>query len=72
MWDGLAIALPFTVVLAHILRDRAGFTVTELMLVMGLAVVVAGIAVPVTKHATDGMQLDMAAREIERQLQTAR
>ena len=42
------------------------------MLVMGLAVVVAGIAVPVTKHATDGMQLDMAAREIERQLQTAR
>ena len=45
---------------------------TELMLVMGLTVVVAGIALPVTRHATDGMQLDMAAREVERQLQTAR
>ncbi len=58
--------------LAYTLFDRTGFTLTELMLVMGLAAVVAGIAVPVTRHATDGMRLDMAAREVERQLQTAR
>ncbi len=58
--------------LAHTLPNHRGFTLTELMLVMGLTAVVAGIAVPVTRHATDGMRLDLAGREVERQLQTAR
>ena len=58
--------------IAHTLPNHRGFTLTELMLVMGLTAVVAGIAVPVTRHATDGMRLDLAGREVERQLQTAR
>ncbi|MGH9370327.1 MAG: pilus assembly FimT family protein [Vicinamibacterales bacterium] len=51
---------------------EAGFTLIELLGVVTVFAIVAGMAVPALKDMVDGMRLGQAAREVERELQTAR
>ena len=53
------------------LRDTSGFTLIDLLMVIALVALIAGIAVPAATNATEGMRLGMATREVEQQLQTA-
>jgi prepilin-type N-terminal cleavage/methylation domain-containing protein len=52
--------------------SEAGFTLIELLGVVTVFAIVAGMAVPALKDMVDGMRLGQAAREVERELQTAR
>lgn len=49
-----------------------GFSLVELMGVVVVLAILGGMVVPAMKNATDGMRLGQAAREVERELQTAR
>jgi prepilin-type N-terminal cleavage/methylation domain-containing protein len=49
-----------------------GFSLTELMMVVALAGTLMAISVPLITNVTDGAKLNTAAREVERELQTAR
>lgn len=51
---------------------EGGFTLVELMGVIAVFAIIAGMAMPMLKDASDGMRLGQAAREVERELQTAR
>jgi len=53
-------------------RDVRGFTLIELLVVMMLISIVAGMAVPLITSSSAQMRLSNAARQVERQLQTAR
>jgi prepilin-type N-terminal cleavage/methylation domain-containing protein len=53
-------------------RGRAGFTLIELLVAAGVFVVAAGVAIPMLSRALEQYRLGMAARDIERELQTAR
>jgi prepilin-type N-terminal cleavage/methylation domain-containing protein len=49
-----------------------GFSLTELMMVVALAGTLMAISVPLITNVTDGAKLNTAAREVERELQSAR
>jgi prepilin-type N-terminal cleavage/methylation domain-containing protein len=53
-------------------RPAAGFTLTELVLVVGIFGVLAAIAVPVTINVSEAIRVNGATREFEREMQTAR
>lgn len=53
-------------------RGEAGNTLVEMMGVMMVFGILGAMVVPMMKDATDGMRLGQAAREVERELQTAR
>lgn len=50
----------------------AGFSLTEMLAVVAVLVIVSATAVPMMRDATESMRLGQAAREVERELQTAR
>ncbi len=54
------------------LPHERGFSLTELMLTVAVAATLAGIGVPVYRNVTESAKLSGAAREIERELQSAR
>jgi len=53
-------------------RARAGFTLVELLVVMGVFVIMSAVAMPQLGRALDLYRLGIAIREVERELQTAR
>lgn len=52
--------------------DASGFSMTELLLVVSVLTVMAGIAVPTTINVSEAVRLNGATREFERELQTTR
>ena len=56
----------------HRRRTGAGFTLVELLMVMAVLVIMAGVAMPQLGRALDLYRLGIAVREVERELQTAR
>ena len=52
--------------------DVRGFSLLELLLVVALLATVGAMAVPAVTNSLDGMRVGMSAREVERELQTAR
>jgi prepilin-type N-terminal cleavage/methylation domain-containing protein len=52
-------------------RER-GFTLLEVLMVTTVFAIIAGIGMPLLSDITDSMKLGQAAREVERELQTAR
>jgi len=53
-------------------RDAHGFTLVELVAVMALVLTVSAIALPSMLAARDRIRLGQAAREVEREIQTAK
>src|SRR6266571_3935398 len=49
-----------------------GFTLIELLMSVAIIGIIAGIGVPLMNNAAENMKLGEAAREVERELQTAR
>jgi prepilin-type N-terminal cleavage/methylation domain-containing protein len=49
-----------------------GFTLTELLIVVALIAIMAGIAVPLLVNVADGIKLGQSTRDVERELQAAR
>jgi prepilin-type N-terminal cleavage/methylation domain-containing protein len=56
----------------HFRRSRAGFTLVELLVVMGVFVIMSAVAMPRLAGALENYRLGMAIREVERDLQAAR
>jgi prepilin-type N-terminal cleavage/methylation domain-containing protein len=56
----------------HMRNAPRGFSVVELMLTVAIAATILTIAVPVMTDVSDGSKLSGAAREIEREFQSAR
>lgn len=56
----------------HRRRGQAGFTLTELLMVMAVFVIMSVVAMPQLGRALDLYRLGIAVREMERELQTAR
>ncbi len=54
------------------LRPAAGFTLLDTLVTMAILAVLMGMAVPVMTDITRSMRLGQGAREVERELQTAR
>lgn len=52
--------------------DSAGFTLVDVVAVVGVLAVIAAMAVPAMLTGLDQMRLGQAAREVERELQSAR
>ncbi len=50
----------------------AGFSLTEMLAVLTVLIIVSATAVPMMRDASESMRLGQAAREVERELQTAR
>ena len=55
-----------------VLRTSRGFSLTELMFVVAFAATLMAIGVPVLNDVSESTKLNGAAREIERELQSAR
>jgi prepilin-type N-terminal cleavage/methylation domain-containing protein len=53
-------------------RDVRGFSLVEMVLVVAIIAIVSGIAVPQILNSSRQMKLSGAARQVERELQTAR
>jgi type II secretory pathway pseudopilin PulG len=53
-------------------RGEAGFSLVDMLGVVMVFGILAAMVVPAMKNVTDGMRLGQAAREVERELQTAR
>jgi prepilin-type N-terminal cleavage/methylation domain-containing protein len=53
-------------------RDVRGFSLVEVLLVVAVLAVIGGMAVPAITSSTRQMRLSAAARQVERELQTAR
>jgi prepilin-type N-terminal cleavage/methylation domain-containing protein len=58
--------------MSHMRHAQHGFSVVELMLTVAIAATILTIAVPVMTDVSDGSKLNGAAREIEREFQSAR
>ena len=54
------------------LRTQSGYTLPELMLIVGVAATLMAMAVPVAQDVTAAIKLGEAARMVERELQDAR
>jgi len=57
---------------APTIRQDCGFNLIELLVTTSLIVIIAAIAVPLMTNASDAIKLSQSAREVERELQTAR
>ena len=58
-----------------VLKPRSqerGFTLIEVMMMSALIVIISGIGVALMRNVADGIKLGQAARQVERELQTAR
>jgi type II secretory pathway pseudopilin PulG len=54
-------------------RDReCGFTLIEVMMMSALIVIISGIGLALMRNVADGIKLGQAARQVERELQSAR
>ena len=53
-------------------RNDRGFTVTEMVIVVAMIGILAGIALPVMKDVTASIKLNEASRMVEREMQDAR
>jgi prepilin-type N-terminal cleavage/methylation domain-containing protein len=53
-------------------RHDRGFTVVEMLMVVTMIAVLAGIGLPVMKDMTESIKLNQAARLVEREMQDAR
>ena len=53
-------------------RNDRGFTVTEMVIVVAMIGILAGIALPVMKDMTASIKLNEASRMVEREMQDAR
>jgi prepilin-type N-terminal cleavage/methylation domain-containing protein len=53
-------------------RPEAGFTLIDVMLTLSVLGIIAAMAVPGISDVTSGLRLGQGAREVERELQTAR
>ena len=53
-------------------RAQRGFSLLEILIVVSLITIVSGIALPTLTAAADRMKLGQSAREVERELQTAK
>jgi Tfp pilus assembly protein FimT len=54
------------------LRTERGFSLIDMMVVVGLIGIICAMAVPTITNAIDQMRLGQAARDVERELQTAK
>ena len=54
------------------LETSAGFTLLDMMITVAVGATIVGIAVPSATRAMDSMKLSGAARDVEREVQTAR
>jgi Tfp pilus assembly protein FimT len=52
--------------------QERGFTLIEVMMMSALIVIISGIGVALMRNVADGIKLGQAARQVERELQTAR
>lgn len=52
--------------------SEAGFSLTEMLAVVAVLVIVSASAVPMMRDMSENLRLGQAAREVERELQTAR
>lgn len=56
----------------HRLRSARGFSLIDLLMTAALIGIIAGMAVPLTSGVAGSLKLTIAARDVERELQTAR
>jgi type II secretory pathway pseudopilin PulG len=54
------------------LQSQAGFTLVDMVVTVTLVCIIGGIAMASLKDVSDSMRLGQGAREVERELQTAR
>jgi prepilin-type N-terminal cleavage/methylation domain-containing protein len=54
------------------LRSQRGYSLVELMMVIAVAGTLMAVGLPIMTDLTEGTKLNAAAREVERELQTAR
>jgi type II secretory pathway pseudopilin PulG len=52
--------------------QERGFTLIEVMMMSALIVIISGMGVALMRNVADGIKLGQAARQVERELQTAR
>lgn len=53
-------------------RAETGFSLIDIMIVVAVLGIIGGMAVPTLSNVAEGMKLGTAARQVERELQTAR
>ena len=54
------------------MRSAAGFSLVDMICVVAVFAILAGISVPAFQNVTEGYKLGQTVREVERELQTAR
>lgn len=54
------------------MKASGGFSLVDVLAVVAIIGILAGMAMPVMTNTLDGMRLDMALRDVERELQYAR
>ena len=54
------------------MTSAAGFTLIDTLVTITIFCIIAGMAVPLVRDVNEGLRLNSAAREVERELQTAR
>jgi prepilin-type N-terminal cleavage/methylation domain-containing protein len=53
-------------------REQRGFSLIDMLIVVAIIGIVSGISIPPLMNAADRMRLGQAAREVEREMQTAK
>lgn len=56
----------------HRIGSEAGFTLIDMVVTVAILAIVLGMAVPTFRDMSDSMRVGQGAREVERELQTAR
>ena len=56
----------------RIVRSAAGFSLVDMICVVAVFAILAGISVPAFQNVSEGYKLGQTVREVERELQTAR